>query len=109
MRAAHQQPHTADPLASDAAVEHDLDRFCVSLIDLIPRAHKNLSPLLNPVRRLYTHQPPETKREWSVYYTREELFHVGFKLRNLLSRETRLSRFSSRTYPATSSRLFIEQ
>lgn len=47
----------ADLLATDAAVVHDLDGICVLLIDPIPRAHKNLSSLLNSVRGLYTYQP----------------------------------------------------
>lgn len=93
----------ADPLPTDAAVVHDRDGFCVSLIDPIPRAHKNLSSLLNSVSGLYTYQPSETKWEQPVRYTREELSCVGSKLRNLLSRETRLSRLSSRSSPATHS------
>lgn len=84
MCAAHHRPRTANPLTSNAAVEHDLDRLCVSLINRIPRAHNNLSSLLNSVCGLYTHQPSETKRVRPVRYTQEELLCIGSKLRSLL-------------------------
>ena len=54
MRTTRRRRRTADPLASPATVERDIDRLCVSLIDLIPRPHKNLSTLLNSVRGFYT-------------------------------------------------------
>lgn len=43
LRAGHRRPRTADLLASAAAVEHDINHLCVSVIDFIPRPHKNLS------------------------------------------------------------------
>lgn len=62
-----------------------------SLPDLIPRSHKDLASLLNSVRGLYTRQPAESNRGRPPRYTREQLLRVDSKLRDLLSRETRLS------------------
>jgi hypothetical protein len=62
-----------------------------ALPDIIPRSHKNLSSLLNSVRGLYMRQPSSTNRGRPARYTREQLLRVDSQLRELLSRETRLS------------------
>jgi hypothetical protein len=85
-RARHQ-----DPLASVEAVKAVLERLQASLPELIPRSQKNLSSLLNSVRGLYARQPPTSKRGRPARYTREELLRVDASLREILSRETRLS------------------
>src|SRR5215210_5941552 len=80
-----------DILASASTVEAVLDSLRSALPDLIPRSPKNLSSLLNSVRGLYMRQPTETKRGRPARYTREQLLRVDSSLRNLLSRETRIS------------------
>ena len=72
-------------------MEAVLDSLRASLPDLIPRSHKNLSSLLNSVCGLYMRQPSETKRGRPPRYAREELLLVDSQLRDLLSRETRIS------------------
>ena len=91
LKATRRRTRRPDPLASAAAVEAVLERLRASLPDVIPRSHKNLSSLLNSVRGLYMRQPSETKRGRPVRYTREELLRVDSALRDLLSRETRIS------------------
>ena len=68
-----------------------LEDLRTSLPDLIPRSHKKLSSLLNPVRGLYMRHPTETKRGRPARYTREQLLRVDSVLRDLLARETRIS------------------
>jgi hypothetical protein len=72
-------------------VEAVLTTLRSSLPDIIPRSHKNLCSLLNSVRGLYIRQPTETKRGRPPRYTREQLLQVDSVLRDLLSRETRIS------------------
>ena len=68
-----------------------LEQLRTSLPDLIPRSQKDLSSLLNSTRGLYMRQPTETKRGRPPRYTREQLLRVDSALREILSRETRLS------------------
>lgn len=91
MKATRRRTRHPDPLGSAAAVEAVLDSLRASLPDLIPRSHKNLSSLLNSVRSLYMRQPSETKRGRPSRYSREELLRVDSALRDILSRETRIS------------------
>lgn len=91
MRATRRRTRRPDPLGSASAVEAVLYSLCTSLPDLIPRSHKNLSSLLNSVRGLYMRQPLETKRGRPARYRREELLRVDSALRDILSRETRIS------------------
>jgi hypothetical protein len=91
LKATRRRTRRPDPLGSAAAVEVVLERLRTSLPDLIPRSHKNLSSLLNSVRGLYMRQPSETRRGRPARYTREELLRVDSSLRDLLSRETRIS------------------
>ena len=91
MKATRRRTRRPDPLGSVAAVEAVLEGLRTSLPDLIPRSHKNLSSLLNSVRGLYVRQPSETKRGRPALYSREELLRVDSALRDLLSRETRIS------------------
>jgi hypothetical protein len=78
-------------MASAVAVEAVLSSLRASLPDLIPLSHKSLSSLLNSVRGLYTRQTNETNRGRPPRYARELLLKVDSGLRDLLSRETRLS------------------
>ena len=91
MKATRRRTRRPDPLASAAAVEAVLEELRGSLPDLIPRSHKDLSSLLNAVRGLYMRQPSESKRGRPPRHTRETLLRVDSRLRELLSRETRLS------------------
>ena len=91
MKATRRRTRRPDPLGSAAAVESILERLHASLPDLIPRSPKNLSSLLNSVRGLYLRQPSETKRGRPARYSREQLLRVDSALRDLLSRETRIS------------------
>lgn len=91
MKATRRRTRRADPLASAAAIEAVLASLRSSLPELIPRSHKNLSSLLNSVRGLYMRQPTETKRGRPARYSREQLLRVDSILRDLLSRETRIS------------------
>jgi hypothetical protein len=68
-----------------------LDSLRNALPDIVPRSRKNLSSLLNSVRGLYSRQPTSTNRGRPARYTREQLLRVDSQLRELLSRETRLS------------------
>lgn len=91
MKATRRRTRRADPLASAAAVEAVLHSLRASLPDLIPRSDKSLSSLLNSVRGLYMRQPSDTRRGRPPRYTREELLRVDSQLRDILSRETRIS------------------
>ena len=91
MKATRRRTRRPDPLGSAAAVEAILESLRTSLPELIPRSHKNLSPLLNAVRGLYMRQPSETKRGRPARYTRGQLLRVDSALRDPLGRETRLS------------------
>lgn len=91
MKATRRRTRRPDPLGSAAAVEAVLDSLHASLPELIPRAHKNLSSLLNAVRGLYMRQPAGGKRGRPPRYTREQLLRVDSVLRDLLARETRIS------------------
>lgn len=91
MKVTRRRTRRPDPLASAAAIEAVLASLRTSLPDLIPRSHKNLSSLLNSVRGLYMRQPTETNRGRPARYTREQLLRVDSQLREILSRETRLS------------------
>lgn len=88
MRAIRRRARRIDPLASGAAVQRVLEDLRSSLPDQIPRSHKNLSSLLNPVRGLYARQSMETNRGRPPRFARELLL-VDSYLRNLLARETR--------------------
>jgi hypothetical protein len=91
LKATRRRTRRPDPLGSAADVEAILERLRASLPDLIPRSRKNLSSLLNSVRGLYMRQPSETKRGRPARYSREHLLRVDSSLRDLLSRETRIS------------------
>ena len=91
MKANRRRARRTDPLASAAGVGRVLDELRASLPDLIPRSHKNLSSLLNSVRGLYMRQPTDTTRGRPARYTREQLLRVDSTLRDILSRETRIS------------------
>jgi hypothetical protein len=91
LKATRRRTRRPDPLASVAAIESVLETLRVTLPDLIPKSHKNLSSLLNSVRGLYMRQPTETKRGRPARYTREQLLRVDSHLRDLLSRSTRIS------------------
>ncbi len=91
MKATRRRSRRPDPLASSTAIEEVLDSLRSSLPELIPRSHKNLCSLLNSVRGLYMRQPSESIRGRPARYTREQLLRVDSVLRDLLSRETRLS------------------
>jgi hypothetical protein len=91
LKATRRRIRRPDPLASASAVEAVLDSLRASLPDLIPQSHKNLLSLLNSVRSLYMRQPSETKRGRPARHSREELLRVDSQLRDLLSRETRIS------------------
>jgi hypothetical protein len=91
LKANRRRSRRTDPLASMAAVEAVLASLRTSLPDLIPRSQKGLSSLLNSVRGLYMRQPSESNRGRPARYTREQLLRVDSQLRDLLSRETRLS------------------
>ena len=91
LKATKRRTRRPDPLASAAAVEAVLSSLRASLPDLIPRPHKNLSSLLNSVRGLYMRQPSETRRGRPALYSREKLLRVDSALREILSRETRIS------------------
>lgn len=91
MKATRRRTRRLDPLASATAVEDVLNRLRASLPELIPRSHKNLSSLLNSVRGLYMRQPSESKRGRPARHTREQLLEVDSTLRDILSRETRIS------------------
>jgi hypothetical protein len=91
LKATRRRTRRNDPLASAAAIEAVLDSLRSSLPDIIPHSHKNLASLLNSVRGLYMRQPTETKRGRPPRYTREQLLSVDSRLREILSRETRLS------------------
>lgn len=68
-----------------------LDSLRASLPELIPRSHKECFSLLNSVRGLYSRQPSETNRGRPSRHRRENLLLVDSTLRDLLSRETRIS------------------
>lgn len=68
-----------------------LKELRTSLLDLIPRSHKNLSSLLNSVRGLYMRQPSENNRGMPARYTREQLLRVDSALHDLLRCETSIS------------------
>jgi hypothetical protein len=91
LKSTRRRTRRPDPLASAAAVEAVLERLRASLPELIPRSNKNLSSLLNSVRGLYTRLPTETKRGRPPRYSREQLLGVDSRLRDILSRETRIS------------------
>lgn len=91
LKVTRRRTRRADPLASAEAVEAVLASLHSSLPELIPRSRKNLSSLLNSVRGLYMRQPTETKRGRPPRYTREQLLRVDSVLRDILSRETRIS------------------
>ena len=91
MKTTRRRTRRPDPLASAAAVEAMLDSLRNALPDIVPRSRKNLSSLLNSVRGLYSRQPTSTNRGRPARYTREQLLRVDSQLRELLSRETRLS------------------
>jgi hypothetical protein len=91
LKATRRRTRRLDPLASATAVEDVLNRLRASLPEFIPRSHKNLSSLLNSVRGLYMRQPSETKRGRPARHTREQLLEVDSTLRDILSRETRIS------------------
>lgn len=91
MKATRRRNRRTDPLASSKGVNHVLEQLRSSLPDLIPRSRKNLSSLLYSVRGLYMRQPTETKRGRPPRYTREQLLRADSSLREILSRETRIS------------------
>lgn len=91
MKATRRRTRRLDPLASAEGVEAVLKHLRNSLPDLIPRSRKSLASLLNSVRGLYMRPPGETNRGRPARYTREQLLRVDSQLRDLLSRETRLS------------------
>lgn len=91
MKANRRRTRRPDPLGSTAAVEAILDSLRAAFPEFARTSHKNLSSLLNSVRGLYMRQPTDTRRGRPARYTREELLRVDSKLRDLLSRETRLS------------------
>lgn len=91
MKTTRRRTRRVDPLASATAVEAVLESLRTSLPEFIPRSRKDLSSLLNSVRGLYMRQPTETRRGRPPRYTREQLLRVDSLLRDILSRETRLS------------------
>lgn len=91
MKAARRRTRRPDPLALATAVEDVLHRLRASLPEIIPRSHKNLASLLNSVRGLYMRQPSETGRGRPARHAREQLLKVDSMLRDILSRETRIS------------------
>jgi hypothetical protein len=91
LKATRRRTRRPDSLASSEGVGRVLEELRSSLPDLIPRPHKQLASLLNSVRGLYTRQPTETNRGRPSRYTREQLLSVDSVLRDILSRETRLS------------------
>jgi hypothetical protein len=91
LKANRRRTRRPDPLASAAAIEAILDSLRAAFPELTRTSHKSISSLLNSVRGLYMRQPTETRRGRPARYTREELLRVDSKLRDLLSRETRLS------------------
>jgi hypothetical protein len=91
MKATRRRTRRTDPLASAEGVGRVFENLRSSLPEYIPRSHKNLASLLNSVRGLYMRQPGETTRGRPARYTREQLLRVDSVLRDLLSRETRLS------------------
>jgi hypothetical protein len=91
MKATRRRARRTDPLASAESVGRVLENLRASLPELILRTHKNLASLLNSVRGLYMRQPGETKRGRPARHTREQLLRGDTVLRDLLSRETRIS------------------
>jgi hypothetical protein len=91
LKATRRRTRCPDPLASATAVEDVLNRLRASLPELIPHSHKNLSSLLNSVRGFYMRQPSETRRGRPARHAREHLLKVDSTLRDILSRETRIS------------------
>ncbi len=91
MKATRRRTRRPDPLASAAGINRVLEQLRSSLPDLIPGSPKDLSSLLNSVRGLYARQPTETRRGRPSRHTRETLLKVDAQLRDILSRETRVS------------------
>jgi hypothetical protein len=91
MKATRRRTRRLDALASAAGVEAVLASLRTSLPEIIPRSHKDLSSLLVSVRGLYMRQPAETNRGRPPRYARELLLSVDSQLREILSRETRIS------------------
>lgn len=91
MKTTRRRTRRVDPLASAEGVGRVLEGLRDSLPDTIPRSRKNLSSLLNSVRGLYMRQPTETKRGRPPRHAREILLRVDSSLRDILSRETRVS------------------
>ncbi|HWS55584.1 MAG TPA: hypothetical protein VN228_15705 [Pyrinomonadaceae bacterium] len=91
MKTTRRRTRRVDPLASTEGVGRVLEHLRASLPDAIPRSHKNLSSLLNSVRGLYMRQPTESRRGRPPRHARELLLRVDSSLRDILSRETRVS------------------
>lgn len=91
MKATRRRTRRPDPLASVAGVTATLEELRGRLPELIPRSAKEFASLLNAVRGLYMRPAAEGRRGRPPRHSREVLLRVDSVLREILSRETRLS------------------